>query len=589
MSTITIATRKTKDGAPRYDVRYRLGGRAYPIQHGGTFKTMREARARRDLIGGELAAGRNPADVLRSALAAPAPHMTVTAWGEKYLASRIDVDSNTTKNYRTALQKAAETFGDCEPATITVDEVAAWVAGLAAKHKPGTVQLYLLTFRLLLDFASAEPNPARDPRVKLPKQTREEPNPPTADHVEAILAATGAKWRLLFVTIEQGALRLGEAVSLRWADVDAANLRLRLPRSATKRDRARWVYLPAWLIEAIEATCPLEDRAPERRVPRDHRGVGVPGDDARLPQREGAALPPARPPASPDHDLASERCPCTGACGTCGAFAAVDEPRRVLARDAAGRGCGRAGSIPARNVRHLNFLPVSETLSFLDSEVVIALLDVGRWRSNSRLAPHNRREGRHAADHHRLRGCRFGHARLMGRCGCGVRAGAARQGHTGDHLRQRHVHYCGSARGGCPRCRPARRSEGPRHPGQPQLQRPRCHHQHASFQWVDRRRRRSRAPEPNDHELYRRPLRGNGSGLLRSRAFAPGRRADRHHPRQPLGRRDRPGLATWQLMRERGGNGRPCARRAFVRGGTKTPSRNDDQLVPFTCPAWTTG
>ena len=44
------------------------------------------------------------------------------------------------------------------------------------------------------------------------------------------------------------------------------NLRLRLPRSATKRDQARWVYLPEWLIEAIEATCPLEDRVPERRV-----------------------------------------------------------------------------------------------------------------------------------------------------------------------------------------------------------------------------------------------------------------------------------------------------------------------------------
>ena len=147
-----------------------------------------------------------------------------------------------------------------------VDEVAAWVAVLADRHKAGTVGLYLLTFRLLLDYAGVDPNPARDPRVKKPKLVREEPNPPSAEHVEAILAALGAKWRLLFVTVEQGALRLGEAVSLRWQDVDAANLRLRLPRSATKRDKARWVYLPEWLIEAIEQTCPLEDRVPERRV-----------------------------------------------------------------------------------------------------------------------------------------------------------------------------------------------------------------------------------------------------------------------------------------------------------------------------------
>ena len=107
------------------------------------------------------------------------------------------------------------------------------------------VGLYLLTFRLLLDYAGVDPNPARDPRVKKPKLVREEPNPPSAEHVEAILAALGAKWRLLFVTVEQGALRLGEAVSLRWQDVDAANLRLRLPRSATKRDKARWVYCPS--------------------------------------------------------------------------------------------------------------------------------------------------------------------------------------------------------------------------------------------------------------------------------------------------------------------------------------------------------
>ncbi len=132
--------------------------------------------------------------------------------------------------------------------------------------KPGTVQLHLIAFRLLLDYAGTEPNVARDPRVKLPKRVKEEPRPPSADHFETILGAMGEKWRLLFVTIEQGALRLGEAVGLRWGDIDAAGLRLRLPRSATKRDQARWVYLPEWLVEAIEETCPLEDRTPERRV-----------------------------------------------------------------------------------------------------------------------------------------------------------------------------------------------------------------------------------------------------------------------------------------------------------------------------------
>ena len=50
--------------------------------------------------------------------------------------------------------------------------------------------------------------------MKLPKQVREEPKPPSAEHTEAIIEALGPKWKLLFVTIEQGALRLGEAVGL---------------------------------------------------------------------------------------------------------------------------------------------------------------------------------------------------------------------------------------------------------------------------------------------------------------------------------------------------------------------------------------
>jgi hypothetical protein len=76
MASALITTRQTNSG-PRYVVRFRLGGRSYPVVHGGSFKTMREAKARRDLIGGELAAGRNPADILRVMSAAPTPTTTL--------------------------------------------------------------------------------------------------------------------------------------------------------------------------------------------------------------------------------------------------------------------------------------------------------------------------------------------------------------------------------------------------------------------------------------------------------------------------------------------------------------------------------
>src|SRR4051812_4238382 len=101
--------------------------------------------------------------------------MPISEWKEKFVASRVGVDANTIRNYRTALKKVRAEFGDRDPVTITVDDVAGWVADLATTHKPGTVRLYVLTFRLLLDYIGLEENPCRDPRVKMPKRVREEP------------------------------------------------------------------------------------------------------------------------------------------------------------------------------------------------------------------------------------------------------------------------------------------------------------------------------------------------------------------------------------------------------------------------------
>jgi hypothetical protein len=125
MATITITTRRTKSG-PRYVVRFRLGGRAYPLVHAGSFKTRKEAKTRRDFVAGELAAGRNPADALR-AVVDPPKRRTFREWAEAYKTSRVD----------------------------------------------------LATLRAVLDFADVDPNPARDGRVKLPREERTVVDPPT--------------------------------------------------------------------------------------------------------------------------------------------------------------------------------------------------------------------------------------------------------------------------------------------------------------------------------------------------------------------------------------------------------------------------
>src|SRR5437762_1774008 len=135
MASATITTRRTHTGR-RYVVRYRLGGRAYPVVHGGSFLTMKEARVRRDLIAGELAAGRNPADLLH-AISAEAPRAeSLATLRDRFIRSRHDVDENTIANYRSSLNAFCERFDGRAADAVTAGDVAEWVGELTAKHKP---------------------------------------------------------------------------------------------------------------------------------------------------------------------------------------------------------------------------------------------------------------------------------------------------------------------------------------------------------------------------------------------------------------------------------------------------------------------
>ena len=87
MASAWIA-RETRPGrAKTYRVRHRLGGGESARLDGGSFLSLREARARRDYIAGELAALRVPE--LR--LAEPAAPLSVEAAWAAWRASRIDV------------------------------------------------------------------------------------------------------------------------------------------------------------------------------------------------------------------------------------------------------------------------------------------------------------------------------------------------------------------------------------------------------------------------------------------------------------------------------------------------------------------
>jgi integrase len=263
MASVSIRRRQTKSGA-RFQVRYRLGGRAYPVQHGGSFATMKEARLRRDLIGGELAAGRNPAELLRAMVESPRVRTFADLY-DQFTASRVDVSEATKTNYATHRIRLVELLGDRDPDTISWQDVQAAVSSLADDLSPLSVRNYLGTLRQVLDFADLDPNPARDRRVKLPRPEESLPNPPTSAEVEMIIRHAPRRWRLAIRLLEQTGMRVGELVALEWGDVDRAELRLRIRTGKTNAAR-RWVSIPEWLMEEIEATCPPDDRTAIRRV-----------------------------------------------------------------------------------------------------------------------------------------------------------------------------------------------------------------------------------------------------------------------------------------------------------------------------------
>jgi integrase len=260
--TVTITRRRTQSG-PRFHVRYRLGGRAYPVVHAGSFRTLRDAKTRRDLVAGEIAAGRNPAVLLRAMTETPTPARTFAEVAASYRASRIDLAGKSGKSLGSHLAKMLPTFGAVAPDSITVGQVQAWVSGIGLN--PSSVPRYVQTLRDVLDFAGVERNPARDSKLRLQRIEGSVHEVPSALDVEAILATMLPRWHLPFRTLEQTGMRVGELEQLEWRDVDVAGSRFRIRNGKTVTAR-RWVQVPLWLMDEINRSCPHDDRVPERRV-----------------------------------------------------------------------------------------------------------------------------------------------------------------------------------------------------------------------------------------------------------------------------------------------------------------------------------
>ena len=259
MASVFVITRKTKSGARRYLVRYRLGGRESPIVHGGTFAKSADAQERVKVIQSMI----SRAEVPNLDLAARQREIvTVARAGDAFIASRIDVKPTTIKAYEKALARLGS-LGRIDVQEVTWHDVQEWVsAQIADNLSPATVRKYLDVVRATLDYAERDPNPARNRNVKLPRQEREEITPPTHAEFIALVDAIGPRYRLHVLLMEATGLRIAELVSLTWGDLNAREGYVRVARNRTKGGTGgrRIVSVPDDLMEQIEALVPREDR-----------------------------------------------------------------------------------------------------------------------------------------------------------------------------------------------------------------------------------------------------------------------------------------------------------------------------------------
>jgi integrase len=258
-----LVTRTTKHGERRYRVEYRLGGREAPTRYAGSFRTKREANLRKSWITGELAALRVP-DLTRLTPDRPnAPALVAAA--DTWRASRVDVVEQTRNMHRSAVGrifKVAPKMRGRRVDELTVDEVAELIAALvAAGYKRETIKKSRDALAMLLDFHAVDPNPARDKRVKLPKERKAHVPPPLAEQVERVVEALPRQYVLPLLVIDECGPRVRELETAQVGDLDEHRRAIRVRWTVEKNDRYRHLELPDDLFAALVATLPpREDR-----------------------------------------------------------------------------------------------------------------------------------------------------------------------------------------------------------------------------------------------------------------------------------------------------------------------------------------
>ena len=195
---------------------------------------------------------------------------TLEETARRWQASRVDVAEGTGDTYTVNLRRILPVLGHVPVGEIGTDDVATLVAELHAEGqglKRESIRKTRSTLAQVLDFAGVEPNPARDTKkVKLPREEPEEPNPPTADHVEAVFRLLPSQHRLPVLWLDWSGARVSSVEKLMVGDYDEQRQRVRTRAATTKNRHALWIDLDPGLADAITMSLP----------PRDDRDLSAP-------------------------------------------------------------------------------------------------------------------------------------------------------------------------------------------------------------------------------------------------------------------------------------------------------------------------
>jgi integrase len=261
----------------RWRVRFRLGGAGARKRSAGSFKTRREADLRAMWVGGELAA-RRPPDLRPLELLQPEP-LTLREATERWRATRIDVDRGTRTNDRVNTERLFKHDAKLAAALVDALDAERWAqafAELASTYERGTLKKSKEAFSMIYDHIGIDPNPVRDPRVKLPHARPVDMVVPIAVHVETVARVLPSQHLLPYLTIDWTALRLTAIEAARVGELDEHRQALLARASIAKNRKPLWVGLHDVLFEAIVAGLP----------PREDRDLDAP----LFPGFKGSAL-----------------------------------------------------------------------------------------------------------------------------------------------------------------------------------------------------------------------------------------------------------------------------------------------------------